>query len=231
VSEVKKCGIVRPISEIDGCAESHWLDVHNIFCDAIKEAKLAAELVSASNDFGVIQKRIVQNLYENDVILCDVSGRNPNVMFELGMRLAFDKPVVIVKDDHTPYSFDTSPIEHLEYPRDLRFSKIVEFKKLLTDKLFSAAQKSNGDFLSSFGEFKVSELDVVPSSPEGIVLQEIELIKDELHLLRMSLSKVDVRLVSGHGNPSPKRRSIASVFDTQADPDAAQMFSDILGNS
>jgi hypothetical protein len=49
-------------------------------------------------------------------------------MLELGMRLAFDKPAVIVKDDKTDYSFDTSSIEHLAYPRDLRFSKIKSFK-------------------------------------------------------------------------------------------------------
>jgi len=32
-------------------------------------------------------------------------------MFELGLRLAFDKPAIIVKDDNTSYSFDTAPIE------------------------------------------------------------------------------------------------------------------------
>ena len=77
------------------------------------------------------EKEIIQNLYENPGLVCDVSGKNPNVMFELGLRLAFDKPTIIVKDNKTSYSFDTSAIEHLEYPRDLRFSKIVEFKKTL----------------------------------------------------------------------------------------------------
>jgi len=42
------------------------------------------------------------------MIVCDISGRNPNVMFELGLRLAFDKPAIIIKDEITPYSFDTS---------------------------------------------------------------------------------------------------------------------------
>jgi hypothetical protein len=55
-------------------------------------------------------------------------AQNSNLMLELGMRLAFDKPAVIVKDDKTDYSFDTSSIEHLAYPRDLRFSKIKSFK-------------------------------------------------------------------------------------------------------
>jgi hypothetical protein len=34
--------------------------------------------------------------------------KNPNVMFELGMRLAFDKPAIIIKDNRTNYSFDTA---------------------------------------------------------------------------------------------------------------------------
>jgi hypothetical protein len=62
-------------------------------------------------------------------VIGDVSCKNPNVMFELGMRLAFDKPTIIIKDDQTSYSFDISPIQNLEYPRDLRFNKIIDFKE------------------------------------------------------------------------------------------------------
>jgi hypothetical protein len=53
-----------------------------------------------------------------------VSGKNPNVMFELGIRLAFDKATIIIKDDKTDYSFDTSVIQHIPYPRDLRHNQI-----------------------------------------------------------------------------------------------------------
>src|SRR5690606_35815500 len=94
------------------------------------------------------------------IVVCDVSGKNPNVMFELGMRLAFDKPTVIVKDDKTDYSFDTGIIEHVGYPRDLRFSKIVLFKDKLSEKVKATYQKSLSDpehstFLKSFGRFQV----------------------------------------------------------------------------
>jgi len=64
-------------------------------------------------------------------------------MFELGLRLAFDKPTVIIKDDKTEYSFDTGVIEHVPYPRDLRFAKVMEFKKRLTEKI-SNTYKSFG---------------------------------------------------------------------------------------
>lgn len=112
------CGVVMPISAIDGLSEAHWADVLGMISEAASKAGFIANLVSNADDVGVIQKRIIQNLYDNAIVVCDVSGKNPNVMFELGMRLAFNKPTIIVKDDKTSYSFDTSPIEHVSYPRE-----------------------------------------------------------------------------------------------------------------
>ena len=106
------CGIVMPISEIDGCSSGHWQDVLGVISEAATNAGYDAKLVSQSDDVGVIQQRIVQNLYDSEIVVCDVSAKNANVMFELGLRLAFDKPAIVLKDDKTAYSFDTSPIEH-----------------------------------------------------------------------------------------------------------------------
>lgn len=125
-----KCGIIMPISQMEGYPSDHWFDVNNIIIDALNPS-FEVRIVSEADESGIIQKNIIRNLYHNEVIVCDVSGKNPNVMFELGIRLAFDKPTIIIKDDLTDYSFDTSIIEHLEYPKDLRFAKIVEFKKKL----------------------------------------------------------------------------------------------------
>lgn len=181
------CGIVMPISAIDGCSESHWSDVHEILVEAIEDAGFEANLVSNADDVGIIQKRIIQNLYDNPVVVCDVSGKNPNVMFELGMRLAFDRPTIIVKDDKTTYAFDTSPIEHLEYPRDLRFGQIIEFKSKLTEKIQKTHEKATTDtgyttFLKHFGEFKVAKIEKKEVSGQ-------ELILDELRSLRVAINR------------------------------------------
>lgn len=177
------CGIVMPISPIDSCSEDHWRDVKSILSEAIEDAGFVPQLVSDADDVGIIQKRIIQNLYENPVVVCDVSAKNPNVMFELGMRLAFDRPTIIVKDDKTAYSFDTSPVEHLAYPRDLRFSKIVEFKEALAEKIKATHEKSVKDpnyttFLKNFGTFKVAELktEVVPQ--DQMLMEEVRGLRD-----------------------------------------------------
>lgn len=186
-NDLEKCGIIMPISELDGCGEQHWREVKNILSDAIKEAGFEAELVSDADDVGIIQKRIIQNIYENPIVVCDVSGKNPNVMFELGMRLAFDKPTIIVKDDKTNYSFDTSPIEHLTYPRDLRYLRIVEFKEKLTLKVKGTYEKSHSDpnyttFLKNFGEFTSPKLETKEVSKEDFIIEELKQLKREISI-------------------------------------------------
>lgn len=176
------CGIVMPISAIDGCNENHWADVMYILTSCIENAGFEANIVSNADDIGVIQKRIVQNLYDNPIVICDVSGKNPNVMFELGMRLAFDKPTIIVKDEKTSYTFDTSPIEHLEYPRDLRYNKIEDFKVKLIDKIKKTYNKSQEDpqystFLKHFGEFKVAKIDQKEVSQQEFIMDEIKSLR------------------------------------------------------
>ncbi|WP_206023208.1 hypothetical protein [Runella sp. CRIBMP] len=173
------CGIIMPIAELDGCSENHWLEVRSILTEAIEGAGFRANLVSNAEDIGVIQKRIIENLYSNPIVVCDVSAKNANVMFELGLRLAFDKPTIIVKDDKTNYSFDTSPIEHLTYPRDLRFSRIVEFKRQLTDKIVQTIKKANNDpdystFLKHFGAFKVPKIDTQEVSKDDYLIEQVK---------------------------------------------------------
>ena len=172
------CGVVMPISTIEDCSESHWTDVLEIVTEAIEEAGFNARLVSNADDVGIIQKTIIQNLYDNPIVVCDVSGKNPNVMFELGMRLAFDKPTVIIKDEKTTYSFDTSVIEHIEYPRDLRFSRIVGFKNKLKEKILATHDRGPKDpnfttFLKHFGKFTVAKLDKKEVSGEEFIMEEL----------------------------------------------------------
>jgi hypothetical protein len=103
-------------------------------------------------------------------------------MFELGMRLAFDKPTIIIKDNKTNYSFDTAPIEHLEYPQDLRYSSIVDFKVRLTEKIKSTFEKSQSDpqystFLKSFGDYKIPKLEKSNISKEDYIIEELGVIR------------------------------------------------------
>jgi hypothetical protein len=191
-SDKSICGLVMPISAIDGMSESHWSEVYTIITEAIERAGFIPNLVSHAEDTGIIQQRIIQNLYNNPIVVCDVSGKNPNVMFELGLRLAFDKPTVIVKDDKTSYSFDTAPIEHVGYPRDLRYQQISEFKEKLSEKIKATHCKASSDpnyttFLKHFGEFTIAKLDKKEVSGQEYMIEGFRAIRHEIGMLRRLL--------------------------------------------
>lgn len=176
------CGIIMPIADTEGYPLGHWRNVHDIICEASTSAGFKANLVSSDDDVAVIQKRIVQNIYDNPIVVCDISAKNANVMFELGMRLAFDKPTVIIKDERTPYSFDISSIEHLDYPSDLRYQSINVFKERLAGKIKETYLKSINDpsyttFLKHFGTFKVAQLDQKEVSESEYLASEIKDLK------------------------------------------------------
>ncbi|BCP54242.1 hypothetical protein K32_28590 [Kaistia sp. 32K] len=217
-----KCGLVMPISAIDGCSADHWLDVKNILIEAVSSVssfKFNAVLVSDADDTGFIQRRIVQNLYDSDIIVCDVSCKNPNVMFELGIRLAFDKATVIIKDDVTDYSFDTGIIEHLTYPRDLRFGRIVNFKEILAKKIEATYQASlNSDgysmFLHNFGKFNVSGLSEASGSVDQALLQMMSEMQVDLARVRRATSLPNVNISSGGVRAN---RVLSSEFEKWAD--------------
>lgn len=175
------CGLVRPIADMDGYSAQHWSDVHDIVVDALDSAGFTSRIVSESDAIGVIHGRIVKNLYDVDLVVCDVSGKNPNVMFELGLRLAFDKPTIVIKDDITSYSFDTSPIEHIPYPRDLRYGLMVEFKAKLASKAVATVNAPNDpdykSFLQHFGPIRVPKLEHQEVPAEQYIIDEIRDIK------------------------------------------------------
>lgn len=58
----------------------------------------------------VIQSTIVNDLDSADLVIVDLTEHNPNVLFELGMRIAFNKPVCLIRAKGTGAIFD---IDHM----------------------------------------------------------------------------------------------------------------------
>jgi hypothetical protein len=68
----------------------------------------------------LIHAEIIKNLEQADLVLCDLSSLNANVFFELGIRTALDRPVVLVKDMMTErIPFDLNAINTHAYDESL----------------------------------------------------------------------------------------------------------------
>lgn len=218
-TEEKHCGIIMPIASTDGYSVDHWSEVKSIITEATQQVpgiKFKTEIVSNSDgEIDIIHKRIIQNLYNADIVICDISSRNPNVMFELGMRLTFDKPTIIIKDDVTDFIFDTGVIEHLIYPKDLRFKKIVEFKEQLASRIKITYEKSKKDanystFLGNFGSFKI------PTLNQEAISDVNQIILDEISNLRSEMSSVKREIAASNEPIIYNKSKIKSDFSNQS---------------
>lgn len=183
-------GVAIPMSATHECKKEHWDEVYKIIKSTFDTERYSVNIVSKSNEMAVIQDAIVNNLYHNDIVICDVSCGNPNVMFELGMRLAFDKPTLVIKDFDTPYSFDTAPIRHIEYPRSLHYQSILDFKKLLSATVDSILENhENRTFLSNFGNLTAAKLKDTELPENEFILKTLENLSHKIDNLELKNSR------------------------------------------
>ena len=85
------------------------------FRPAIKAVGL--EPLRADEDMGAnaIVRDITRCIYSARLIIADVSGRNPNVLYELGLAHAAKKPVIILVQQEEDIPFDLKHIRYLTY--------------------------------------------------------------------------------------------------------------------
>lgn len=212
------CGIIMPIATMSAdYTADHWSDVRHILHKAIEKAGFIPRIVSDSEESTVIHGSIINNIYNDAIIVCDVSNKNANVMFELGMRLAFNKPVVIVKDDKTDYSFDTGNIQHEPYRKDLRHSTVEKFIDDLSRKIiktYEASQKEEyQSFLSYFGKFEVAKIENKSIGEEEAIAKLLNKMNAIESQLKTVSQKEEIKHIYQNKALNPYRLVVDFNFD------------------
>lgn len=185
------CGIIMPISHTDDHhTEAHWKAVLDVICEAIERAEMIAQPVWQNADFDVIQAKILRNLFENEIIICDVSTRNPNVMLELGMRLTTKRPTIIIAESGTKLPFDTSVINTEFYDPSLTYADIAAFVAKLTQILIDTRASSLAGTYHAYLEH--FEFETV--KPNSVTVSGEEAIAGRLDEMNIRLAKLDNRV-------------------------------------
>jgi len=63
---------------------------------------------------------ICQNIQRAHFIVADMTGRNPNVFYELGLAHAFGKPVILITQRAEDVPFDLKAILYIDYGGDIK---------------------------------------------------------------------------------------------------------------
>lgn len=139
------CFIIMPISDVEGYASGHFLHVYeDIIKPAVESAKYKPIRADEVKETNFIHLDMLKKLIEAPIAICDLSTRNPNVLFELGIRQAFDKPVVLIQEKGTPKIFDIAPLRYLEYSKEMKYHEVIKTQKELEEAI-TATKTAEGE--------------------------------------------------------------------------------------
>lgn len=140
-----KCFVIMPISDQDGYPEGHFTKIYEqIIFPSIMEAGYEPYRVDSNLLSHNIMLDIFMAIQECPMAVCDLSSRNPNVLYELGLRQAYDKPVVLIKDEKTPKIFDVSGLNTHEYNSQRLYENVLDAKEKII-KAIKETKKRGGN--------------------------------------------------------------------------------------
>lgn len=123
----KKCFVIMPLAERDGVRSTGYFK--EVYESLIKPAVVAAGFgaeTALRTGSDLIHSTIINELSDADMVLADLTDHNPNVLFELGLRMAENKPVAIIKSDDTGRIFDVDNLLRVwEYDANLWPSSVA----------------------------------------------------------------------------------------------------------
>ncbi|MFT2722376.1 hypothetical protein ACMT4L_20505 [Deinococcus sp. A31D244] len=194
--EPQECFIIMPISDQPGYESGHFTRVYrDIIAPACDLAGLKPSRADEDTSTNIIQHGILIKLLNAPVAICDLSSRNPNVMFELGLRQAFDKPVIIIQDEQTPAIFDISMLRYTSYRSGLLYHQVVEDQIKIANSFKSTIKDAEeGKSTNSLMKLLSIESAVLRDVDKGDIQSSIiESIQGQLSFIANRLNHIDYR--------------------------------------
>lgn len=200
----KTCFVVMPIADMDDYETGHFSRVYNYI---IKPACTKAGFIAVRADDVVSSNYIVidilNKIVQSDMVIYDLSGRNPNVMYELGVRQAFNLPTVLIKDMKTNRIFDIQGLRCADYNHNLRIDTVEKSVDIISSALVET-EKANGTDINSL----IQLLGIAPAK----IPQPVE-ISNESRLLLSAIKDLSGRigLMENSGKRSKYRNQINNI--------------------
>lgn len=215
----KKCFIITPIGPdlsdtrraADGVIESVIVPVlENLgYCD-IK----AAHHISIP---GSINNQVIERIVNDDLVIANLTGLNPNVMYELAVRHATMKPIIHICEFNTQLPFDIKDQRTILYVNDMKGVKELERK--LEDMVNQVQQKDLWEDNPVYNAIKEKIFyDHINEKPnekefEKFIIKKLESIERIIN--NPQVDKIYADNISNV--PNPRARTIKIVTDSSID--------------
>lgn len=191
----EKCFVIMPISDCEGYSEGHFQRVYeDIIKPAIEMAGFEPKRADEEKSSNLIHLNILNELLDAPMAICDLSSTNPNVMFELGIRQAFDKPVALIQEKGTKRIFDINGLRCVDYSKTMEYRHVIkeqqEIAEMIKETYSSRNDKTNINSIVKLLAINSSaSLPVIDNSSSGEM--KLDLILSQLQNLDSRLKNIE----------------------------------------
>jgi hypothetical protein len=178
---------------------THWIKT------AVEDLNLAPELGRigchrADKEVrpGDIIAQVIEALSEADIVIADLTGRNPNVFYELGVRHALRNNTLLIAQDLEDIPFDLRGQRAICYRYDPE--SLISLKRQLQaslSEMISATTQIDNPVRRFLYEREVAKLVAAPVPPGYDALRQL---LNEMHVVRQDLAErvIEIRELVQH---------------------------------
>lgn len=132
--ENKNCFIITPIGNDTG-PERRFADgiTNAVLRPVLEEYNLVPVVAHEISATGSINDQVIQHIYEDKLAICNLTGLNPNVMYELGVRYTMRKHTILICENGTRLPFDIISERTIFYKNDIAGS--IELRNNLKEMI------------------------------------------------------------------------------------------------
>lgn len=128
--------------------EEAWSDViwSDVLTPAIKE--IGMNPIRADDLFGPnIMEDVWKGILQAAILICDITGRNPNVFYELGIAHTLGKKVILLTQNADDIPFDLRHLRHIIYGTSLKDGLKLknDVKVYITQAIFNGENEITTD--------------------------------------------------------------------------------------
>jgi hypothetical protein len=173
---LRKCFVIAPIGA-ERSPERRGTDgLIAAFRPTLREMGYEVQVAHELANPGSITKQVIEHLLEDELVIANLTGLNPNVMYELAVRHATRRPVVVLARHGTELPFDVADERTLFFVDDMM--GVEDLKPRLKEACIQAIKENDPD-------------NPIYRAAEGKVIREVASKSDVQQHILERLDRID----------------------------------------